>query len=52
LLATVLTVIFVCAVGQAGADVGLPAEACTLDNALKSLGYATAKQRPTEPRTL
>src|SRR5271157_5585559 len=30
-------------VGQAGADVGLPAQACTLATALKSLGYATAQ---------
>lgn len=30
-------------VGQAGADVGLPAEACTLATALKSLGYATGQ---------
>src|SRR5579884_2162886 len=30
-------------VGQAGADVGLPAEAVTLATALKSLGYATAQ---------
>jgi arylsulfatase A-like enzyme len=29
-------------VGQAGADVGIPAEAVTLATALKSLGYATA----------
>ena len=30
-------------VGQAGADVGLPAQACTLATALKSLGYATGQ---------
>lgn len=30
-------------VGQAGADVGIPAEACTLATALKSLGYATGQ---------
>ncbi|HTV35829.1 MAG TPA: arylsulfatase [Xanthobacteraceae bacterium] len=30
-------------VGQAGADVGLPAEACTIATALKSLGYATGQ---------
>ena len=30
-------------VGQAGADVGLPAEAATLATALKSLGYATGQ---------
>lgn len=30
-------------VGQAGADVGLPAEACTLATALKALGYATGQ---------
>ena len=30
-------------VGQAGADVGLPAEACTLASVLKSLGYATGQ---------
>jgi arylsulfatase A-like enzyme len=30
-------------VGQAGADVGIPAEAVTLATALKSLGYATAQ---------
>lgn len=30
-------------VGQAGADVGLPAEACTLATALKELGYATGQ---------
>ncbi len=30
-------------VGQAGADVGLPAEACTIATALKALGYATAQ---------
>lgn len=30
-------------VGQAGADVGMPAEACTLATALKSLGYATGQ---------
>src|SRR5271166_5966613 len=29
-------------VGQAGADVGLPAEACTVATALKALGYETA----------
>src|SRR3954463_16388093 len=29
-------------VGQAGADVGLPAQACTLATALKAQGYATA----------
>src|ERR1700738_3962110 len=28
-------------VGQAGAKTGLPAEACTIATALKSLGYAT-----------
>ncbi|MGA8833179.1 MAG: arylsulfatase [Desulfomonilaceae bacterium] len=30
-------------VGQAGADVGLPAEACTLATVLKSQGYVTAQ---------
>src|SRR5258708_2229536 len=30
-------------VGQAGADVGIPAEACTIATALKSLGYATGQ---------
>lgn len=30
-------------VGQAGADVGMPAEACTLATALKSLGYVTGQ---------
>jgi len=30
-------------VGQAGADVGLPDQACTLATALKSLGYATGQ---------
>ena len=30
-------------VGQAGADVGLPAEACTLATVLKSLGYETGQ---------
>jgi len=30
-------------VGQAGAKVGLPAEACTMATALKSLGYATGQ---------
>ena len=30
-------------VGQAGADVGLPAQACTLATVLKSLGYETAQ---------
>jgi arylsulfatase len=30
-------------VGQAGADVGLPAQACTLATALKSMGYATGQ---------
>jgi arylsulfatase len=30
-------------VGQAGANVGLPDEACTLATALKSLGYATGQ---------
>jgi len=30
-------------VGQAGAKLGLPAEACTLATALKSLGYATGQ---------
>src|SRR5580704_17714588 len=30
-------------VGQAGADVGLPAKACTLATALKSMGYATGQ---------
>ena len=30
-------------VGQAGAKIGLPAEACTLATALKSLGYATGQ---------
>ena len=29
--------------GQAGADVGMPAQACTLATALKSLGYATGQ---------
>jgi arylsulfatase A-like enzyme len=30
-------------VGQAGADVGLPAQACTIATALKALGYATGQ---------
>jgi len=30
-------------VGQAGADVGLPAQACTLASALKAQGYATGQ---------
>jgi arylsulfatase len=30
-------------VGQAGADVGIPAEACTLATVMKSLGYKTAQ---------
>jgi arylsulfatase len=30
-------------VGQAGADVGIPAQACTLATALKALGYATGQ---------
>jgi arylsulfatase A-like enzyme len=30
-------------VGQAGANVGIPDEACTLATALKSLGYATGQ---------
>jgi arylsulfatase len=30
-------------VGQAGADVGLPAQACTIATALKSLGYTTGQ---------
>jgi arylsulfatase len=30
-------------VGQAGADVGMPAQACTLATALKSQGYATGQ---------
>src|ERR1700726_1707374 len=30
-------------VGQAGADVGLPAQACTIATALKSMGYATGQ---------
>jgi arylsulfatase A-like enzyme len=30
-------------VGQAGAPLGLPAEACTLATVLKSLGYATGQ---------
>jgi arylsulfatase len=30
-------------VGQAGANVGLPAEACTIATALKSLGYTTGQ---------
>jgi arylsulfatase A-like enzyme len=30
-------------VGQAGADVGLPAEACTIATALKALGYSTGQ---------
>src|SRR6201987_3769655 len=30
-------------VGQAGADVGIPDQACTLATALKSLGYATGQ---------
>src|SRR3954454_18990951 len=30
-------------VGQAGASVGLPAEACTMATALKELGYATGQ---------
>lgn len=30
-------------VGQAGADVGIPAEACTIATALKTLGYTTGQ---------
>jgi arylsulfatase len=30
-------------VGQAGADIGIPAEACTLATALKALGYTTGQ---------
>lgn len=30
-------------VGQAGADVGMPAQACTIATALKALGYATGQ---------
>ena len=30
-------------VGQAGADIGMPAQACTLATALKSMGYATGQ---------
>lgn len=30
-------------VGQAGADIGMPAQACTLATALKELGYATGQ---------
>ena len=30
-------------VGQAGADVGLPAQACTIATALKALGYTTGQ---------
>lgn len=30
-------------VGQAGADVGMPAQACTIATALKDLGYATGQ---------
>jgi arylsulfatase A-like enzyme len=30
-------------VGQAGADIGLPEQACTIATALKSLGYATGQ---------
>src|SRR6266508_3582549 len=30
-------------VGQAGADVGMPAQACTIATALKSMGYATGQ---------
>ncbi|CUI16206.1 arylsulfatase [Candidatus Protochlamydia naegleriophila] len=30
-------------VGQAGADVGLPAQACTIATALKALGYSTGQ---------
>jgi arylsulfatase len=30
-------------VGQAGADVGMPAQACTIATALKSLGYSTGQ---------
>src|SRR5215472_8473427 len=30
-------------VGQAGADVGIPAEACTIATVMKSLGYETAQ---------
>jgi arylsulfatase len=30
-------------VGQAGADIGMPAQACTMATALKALGYATGQ---------
>ncbi len=30
-------------VGQAGAKIGIPAEACTIATALKPLGYATGQ---------
>jgi arylsulfatase len=30
-------------VGQAGADIGMPAQACTIATALKSMGYATGQ---------
>src|SRR2546430_7121203 len=36
-------------VGQAGASVGLPAEACTLAPALKAQGYATRQFGQNQP---
>ena len=37
-------------VGQAGADVGMPAQACTIATALKAQGYATGAIRQEPPR--
>src|SRR6266508_2564749 len=39
-------------VGQAGADVGIPAQACTLATALKAQGYTTFFFRETDPSDL
>ena len=38
-------------VGQAGADVGLPAQACTIATALKAQGYAPASSAKTTSAT-
>src|SRR5258705_13362141 len=39
-------------VGQAGASVGIPAEACTIATALKAQGYATRQFRKNHPGDL